>query len=286
MTALRFKPSAFTPPQAHITQPPWMKAIQGTIPGQIAQSCILALPPITPESIIHDNGCGDGNVTRSILSNLPATKHPSVIHATDIAPELLSKLQEQVARNAWPVVTTPAPAQDLPFQDNTFTHSITNCVILRLRDEEAVQACKEVYRTLKKGGTAAVSVWAEVPHRKALAAVHAATRPEGAGELIGGAGRWVDGRLLGRCMEGAGFEGVKMVKARSVWEVEDLDVWLVVMWSMLGRMESGWIESDEDRWDEAVKVFGEVIKRQEGVELLGDGRARMTGWCWIAVAQK
>ena len=84
-----------------------------------------------------------------------------------------------------------------------FTHSITNCVILRLSDEEAVQACKEVYRTLKKGGAAAVSAWAEVPHRKALAAAHAATRPEGAGKLVGGAGR---------CMEEAGFEGVRMVK--------------------------------------------------------------------------
>jgi SAM-dependent methyltransferase len=263
-----------------------MKATQGTIPGQIAQSCILVLPPITPESIIHDNGCGDGNVTRSILSDLPATKHPSVIHATDIASELLSKLQEQVARNTWPVVTTLAPAQDLAFQDNMFTHSITNCVILRLSDKEAIKACKEVYRTLKKGGTAAVSAWAEVPHRKALVAAHAATRPEGAGELVGGAGRWVDGRLLGTCMEEAGFEGVRMVKARSVWEVEDLDVWVSATWSILGRMESGWIESDEERWYEAVKVFGEVIRRQEGVELLGDGRARMTGWCWIAVAQK
>ncbi|KAE9374924.1 S-adenosyl-L-methionine-dependent methyltransferase [Stipitochalara longipes BDJ] len=286
MTALRFKPSAFTPPQANIVQPPWMKATQGTIPCQIAQSCILALPPITTDSVVHDNGCGDGNVTRSILSQRTAATYPSVIYATDIASELLSKLQEEVAHNTWPVVTTLASAQDLPFQDNVFTHSITNCVILRLDDEEAVQACKEAYRTLKKGGAAAVSAWAEVPHRKALAAAHAATRPKGAGDLVGGAVRWIDGRLLRRCMEKGGFECVRMLKAKSVWEVEDLDVWVRVMWSMLGRMESGWIESDHMRWNEAVKVFGKVIRNQEGVELLGNGRARMTGWCWIALAQK
>jgi len=100
---------------------------------------------------------------------------------------------------------------------------------------------------LKKGGTAVVSAWAEVPHRKALAAAHAATRPEGAGQLFGGAVRWVDGNLLRRCMTEGGFEDVKMLKAKSVWDVEDLDVWANVMWSMLGRMENGWIESDDEK---------------------------------------
>jgi len=79
---------------------------------------------------------------------------------------------------------------------------------------------------------------------------------------------------------------VRMEKAKSVWEVDDLDEWVVYMWSVLGRMETGWIESDEEKWDEAVKVFGEEIRRQEGVEDLGGGKARMMGWCWIAVAEK
>jgi hypothetical protein len=120
-----------------------------------------------------------------------------------------------------------------------FTHSIMNCVILKLSDEEGVEACKETYRTLKKGGSAAVSAWAEVPHRKALAPAHAATRPEGAGELVGGAVRWVNGMLLRKCMEEGGFDGVKMLKVRSIWEVEHLDLWVRIMWSTLERVESG-----------------------------------------------
>jgi ubiquinone/menaquinone biosynthesis C-methylase UbiE len=180
MTALNFKPSAFTPPQANIPQPTWMRATQPKIALQIAQACILALPPITPSSIVHDNGCGDGNVTRSILSSRTAATYPSLIHATDIASELLVKPQDDVHSHNWQVQTAIAPAQNLPFDDNMFTHSITNYVILRLSDEEGSEACKEIYRTLKKGGSAAVSAWAEVPHRKALAAAHAATRPQGA----------------------------------------------------------------------------------------------------------
>lgn len=57
------------------------------------------------------------------------------------------------------------------------------------------------------------------------------------------------------------------------------------MWSTLGRMEKGWMQSDEGNWDEAVRVFGEEIRRQDGVELLGGEKAR-TGWCWIALAEK
>lgn len=286
MTALRFKPSAFTPEQANIPQPDWMKARQSTIPLQVAQACIRALPPITTDSVVHDNGCGDGNVTRSILSPRTQATVPSLIYATDIATELLTLLQEEVIKKGWPVRTSLAPAEDLPFQDNIFTHSITNCVILRLSDQEAVKACKEVYRTLVKGGSAAVSAWAEVPHRKALTAAHVATRRPEMGELVGGAARWVDGSLLRRCMEEGGFDEVNMLKVKSVWEVEDLDVWVEYMWSTLGRMESGWLKGDEERWDEAVKVFGEEIRTQEGVELVGNGKAKMTGWCWIAVARK
>jgi hypothetical protein len=68
-----------------------------------------------------------------------------------------------------------------------------------------------------------VSGWGEVPHRQALAATHAATRPSGSGELVGGVIQWVDGSLLRKSMEGGGFKDVRMVRAKSVSEVENLD---------------------------------------------------------------
>ena len=48
-----------------------------------------------------------------------------------------------------------------------------------------------------------------------------------------------------------------------------MDLWVRVMWSILGRMNSGRIECDDERWDEAVRVFGE--KNQEV------GRCRIVG---------
>ena len=116
--------------------------------------------------------------------------------------------------------------------------------------------------------------------------MHAATHPAGSGELVGRAARWIDGTLLRKNVEGGGFKNVRMLKAKSVWEVEDLDEWAVSRWSLFGRIEKGWIESDEGKWDEAVRIFGEVVRRQEGVEDLGGERARVTGLCCIAIAEK
>lgn len=103
--------------------------------------------------------------------------------------------------------------------------------------------------------------------------------------IVGGAIRWVDGTLLRRSMEEGGFMDIQMVKAKSMSEVQDLGAWVEYMWSLLGRMESGWVESDEVNWDRAVEIFGDEIKKQPGVELLGDGKARLTSW-WFATGTK
>jgi len=60
---------------------------------------------------------------------------------------------------------------------------------------------------------------------------------------------------LRKNIEGGGFKNVRMPKAKSVWGVEDLDEWVVSRWSLFGRIEKGWIESDEGKWDEAVRAF-------------------------------
>jgi SAM-dependent methyltransferase len=282
MTALRFSKSAFTPPQAKISQPGWMKASAGKGPLQIAQACVANMPSITKSSIIHDNGCGDGNVTRTIMS----LYDPERIHATDIAEDLLQVLESDAQEQGWPVKTALMPAQDLTFADNTFTHSIMNCVILRLSDADATKACAEIFRTLQPGGVAMVSGWADVPHRMPMLAAHNATREPGSEALVGGAIRWVDGSLLRSSMENGGFKDVKMWKARSTSEIDDLDAWVEYMWSMLGRMQSGWVPSDEERWDRALEVFGDSLRNQPGVEVLENGKARLTSWCWIAMAEK
>jgi ubiquinone/menaquinone biosynthesis C-methylase UbiE len=58
--------------------------------------------------------------------------------------------------------------QDLTFPDEMFTHSFTNFAIFSLPDNEAARAASHIYRTLKPGGTAAITTWAEAPQREIL----------------------------------------------------------------------------------------------------------------------
>ena len=76
-------------------------------------------------------------------------------------------------------------------------------------------------------------------------------------------------------------------RANVVIEVEDLSTWEEHTWSVLGRTESGWLESDEEYWDNAIEIFRETLRQQEGVEILENGRsARLTCWAWLAIAEK
>ena len=70
-----------------------------------------------------------------------------------------------------------------------------------------------------------------------------------------------------------GFKRVRMVKVKSVSEVEVVDACVEYLWSVLRRMEEGWIESDQENWEEAIRIFEIEIRRLEGAELLGVGRA-------------
>lgn len=54
------------------------------------------------------------------------------------------------------------PGEDLRFPDNHFTHSFTNQGIVFFKDGE--KGAKEIYRTLKHGGTAIVTTWKYIPY--------------------------------------------------------------------------------------------------------------------------
>jgi len=238
--------SDFRPPQASPQLPASLKILSGTAPLQIAQACVNYLTAVTPNSVLHDNGCGNGNVTCSLLHGFDEAQYPKLIHATDVSKELLDKLSTTVKENGWPVITQLMAAESLTFPDEFFTHSITNCVIFRLSDSEAVTACHHIRRTLKKGGVAIISCWGFLPHRHALEAAHRATRLPSAPPLVGGITRWEDGTLLRRCLEDAGFiDHLRIEKAIAVIEVDDLAEWIKLAWSFLGRTEKGWLEDDE-----------------------------------------
>ena len=66
----------------------------------------------------------------------------------------------------------------------------------------------------------------------------------------------------------------------------NLDRYATVLWSLLGpSWELGWLESDEERWDEAIAIVKDELRKSDGFEDNGTG-IKLKFQANIAVAKK
>jgi ubiquinone/menaquinone biosynthesis C-methylase UbiE len=156
--------------------------------------------------------------------------------------------------------------QDLTFPDEMFTHSYTNFAIFFLPDNEAARAASHIYRTLKPGGTAAITTWAEAPQREILQSIrqstHRTTSPLPAFRSL----QWQDPARLEEVLQKAGFPADKISLAQQEVfpHVKDLHRWAQILWALMGRPAAGWVETDEENWDRAVDTIEERIVKTDG----------------------
>ena len=120
---------------------------------------MISKTDVNDTSTVLDNGCGPGVVSGELLAICKPT-----VHAVDFSSGMIEQLR---AKNL-PVKSEVMDAQDLNFDDNTFTHQFTGFVLFAVPD--AQQAANELYRTCKPGGTCVVSLhhhvgWTESVHR-------------------------------------------------------------------------------------------------------------------------
>ncbi|KAF2627385.1 S-adenosyl-L-methionine-dependent methyltransferase [Macroventuria anomochaeta] len=189
----------------------------GLVTAQFAEHNLSLISPIQDGSIIHDNACGSGTVSRLILSS-PRAPSNIKIHATDIDPPFLSALQYSAKQHTWPISVTNQKSESLSFADNTFTHSLTNIAIF-FTTSAGLDGAKEIYRTLQPGGTAVVNCWAHVTWLFPVRAVHETIRP---GKVFPTpVVAWHDGQHIQAVMQEAGFKEEDM-------RIERSDAWAVV----------------------------------------------------------
>jgi ubiquinone/menaquinone biosynthesis C-methylase UbiE len=69
---------------------------------------------------------------------------------------------EQLRKHDWAaqVQSEVMDAQELKYPDDKFTHSFTNFALMAIPDP--AKAAKQIYRTLKPGGTAALTTWKQL----------------------------------------------------------------------------------------------------------------------------
>lgn len=252
--------------------------------AQFAEQNLSLISPIPNGSIIHDNACGSGTVSRAILSS-PEPPRDIKIHATDIDPPFLSALTSSANSNSWPIAVTNQKAEALDFKDNTFTHSITNIAIF-FTSSAGVDGAKEIYRTLQPGGTAVVNCWAHVTWLMPVKIVHELIRP--GKPFPTPVVAWHDGQHIQKVMRDAEFEQDKIrIEKSDAWAVvkrEGLRDWAEKSWAYLGGI-AGWFDGDEETWDQAVDKLTELLLVQPGTVVEGD-EVRMKASQWVLVATK
>lgn len=178
-------------------------------------------------------------------------------------------------------------SEALTFEDKFFTDSLTNFVLPITQKPKDV--ARHIYRTLKDGGVAIVTSWADMPAQAAILKAHEVTRGKDAEHHMKKSEQWADAKYLTSIMNEAGFKDVEVVQSDCVLAIPDLKRWSLVAWSMLGSpgpQLRGWVERDEEVFEKGVEAVYETMKGHENVEMDGEGGAKAKLVAHIVIAKK
>jgi len=102
---------------------------------------------------ILDLGCGSGR-------NFSAMKKDVELYAVDFSERMLKFAEEKSEKLGLKFELKKSKTNKIPFEDNFFDSAICIAVLHCIPSkEEKIETMREIYRTLKIGGTAFISVW-------------------------------------------------------------------------------------------------------------------------------
>lgn len=278
----------YKPKQALAPTPQLYDELVGDGMESLAKTTIAEMPPFPSGSVILDDGCGTGAGAAAIVAQVGGDTSGLTIKGVDINENAIALYNQKAASNNWPAEATREDAQALSMTDSTFSHAIGTAFLFVLPND-GVPALKEIYRTLKPGGIAALNSWAYVPNMQPVRVAAKHTRPEGTPIPRGGTDKWEDPDFLRRVIQEAGFSKDKItLTKRDVYvTTTSVDRYANMLWSFIGgTTTAGWLESDEVKWDEAIQIIKEELRKSTGYKELEGGRLQLKFVANIAVATK
>ncbi|CAI6334290.1 unnamed protein product [Periconia digitata] len=265
----------FVPKQALPLEAKYYAEILGDGTQDVANQIVSYISPLPEGTVLHDNACGQGIASKAIMAQSPKSIS---IHATDIWAKMVEATKAVASQNSWPIECATMASEDLTFEDNFFTHTVMNFGIHMVKSSAA--AASEIYRTLKPGGTAIFTVWADTILIDAVNSGHERTRSAGTPPPTGVTKHWMGVNQVSQVLEQAGFDhkNIRHETAATSIEVQDSRRWAQIVWSFMGALDSGWEKEDETRWEEAVDTVQKVLETWDGFKKHeeGDGKLTMT----------
>ncbi|RMJ19258.1 hypothetical protein CDV36_001103 [Fusarium kuroshium] len=236
-----------------------------------------AIEPITKDSVVHDNAAGPGTATSVLVDRLPAGDLPQIL-VTDNVPPMVQAAKDSFT--TWPTIETRVlDSQNLEgIPDDHFTHSILNFSAFTFADP--LKGLKEIHRTLKSPGLAALLVWKRFGAGEVIHAAQALVRPDLPPMKIPNP-QFMEEGYLEKITAEAGFDSSKM--QMSTWKIivkgPELDDGLkkFILSDFTRPARAGWTDEEVGRWPEAVdKAIQKEIDAYGGVKFE----------TWVVLARK
>lgn len=277
-------PLDFVPKQCMPFDEALFKIIGADETLSIAKYEMTLLPMFPADSIIHDAACGLGAVTEALLRTSPPDTIK--IKATDIAPPM-TQIYNQIAESSgWPAKAIAMDAQNLTFPNNYFTHTFLSFGLPIIKDP--VLAAKEIYRTIKPGGTAVTAFWLQIPQGESAGETRRAVWGPKAKLATEPKPEHTDPNFLRSLLVKGGFEyeDVELYQEEAYLLVKDIHEFATAIWSAIGMPPGGWLKEDEDLWDTAVAKYKEILQDKEGFSRDEDGKITLTAIAQVAIVKK
>lgn len=280
----KMDPSSFVPKQAMPFDARLFEIIGADETLTIAQHEMTLLPPFPQDSVVHDAACGLGPVTQSLLATGPPGGLK--IHATDNAQGMVGIYNNIATASGWPSKAVVMDVQRLAFEDDTFSHTFLSFGLPII--EDPVLAAKEMYRTLRPGGTAITAFWLQIPQGECAGETRRAVYGPSARLSVEPKPEHKDRGFLRSLLVQGGFkfEDVQLYEKSAFLPVKDFDEFALAIWSAIGQPEGGWTTEDEERWDEAVTKYKELLRKKSGFDVDGDGKITLEAIAQVAIVRK
>ncbi|KAJ8070165.1 hypothetical protein OCU04_000557 [Sclerotinia nivalis] len=176
---------------------------------------ISLLGELPDNPIFLDNACGPGFATEALLKAYPNCH----VHAADIAPSMIALVNNNVILNNWAdrVEIDIMDGINLSYPNNTFDVSITNFGISLFSDP--IAGAKEIHRTLKPGGKAAITCWKDPPFSSLLHAVQSIIKPHTPPLIRPQLEQWSHPKTMHNMLLAAGFqhENIRIYEKEVMW---------------------------------------------------------------------
>ena len=230
---------------------------------------VMQAANIQPSDSVVDVACGTGALAIAV-SNFLSLDGRSV--GIDINNGMLEVARSKSSHVEW----INAPAEALPFPDNSFDCVVCQFGLMYFENQEA--ALGEMLRVLKPAGSLAVAVWDTLENNPGLAAEEYLWQRVFGGEVEEAPYRLGDKGLLEQLFRTSGFRDIELHTVEGTASFESIESWIHT-----GAM--GWTE-DEALTESELDLLMGTAEKELTAFVTDQGRVSFSTSAHIVAAQK